>query len=714
MTRKEQLVKVGAAKNFWSTYDVETLDIQSLYMNDGPHGVRATNSSDIIVTDNELSTCFPTSSAMASSWNKELIYSVGQAIGKEARANGIQVLLGPGVNLKRSPVGGRNFEYYSEDVTLTSEIASSFVKGVQSQDVAACLKHYVLNEQEVERMTINCIVDEYTLYNTYIKTFRDIINEASPMMIMSSYNKVNGQKVTESKYLLNDILRDKLAFKGTIVSDWGAVENPVQALNAGVDFDMPFMGEYQTKDILESDLSEKTLEERYQRIYEMTSKLSFDKLDVDYEVHHKLAQKVAEESIVLLNNKDKLLPLSSDKTIGIVGDFFKKPRIQGAGSSKVKAYKISDFESSLVKRQVEFEYFDKNDSSGIEDFAKKHDYLIYFTGLNEMDESEGVDRSSITLADDENMMINQLYDLNSDLIVVLNNGTAVDFDRMGDINTLIEVWLSGQAIGEAFWNIMYGDVNPSGKLSETFPLSKDTHPVLKVNPYEVLYSEGSLLGYKYYDYYEKDVRFPFGYGLSYSEFSISDIDMSLNETGISVTYTIENISDIDGAEVVQIYYGQRNSDYKTPVKDLIAFEKIFLKAGEKKSIDLEIPIEKFEKYDLKLCDYYLSNMEILLSLGTSSRDIIYTKEVSIEASKEYKLAELNKLGFDSICKDFYNNQVTRAAFVESFSYLQERDLFDIILDMPLNLIYRLFPDLIPYEKVAKLMKLVNEQKEAFI
>lgn len=722
----EMILKVGAAQNFWSTYDVEELNIKSLFMNDGPHGIRSTKSSDIIVTDNENATCFPTSSALAATWNIDLIKQVGTTIGKEARAHGINVLLGPGINLKRSPLGGRNFEYYSEDQFLTSEIAASYVSGVQSQGVAACLKHYVLNEQEVERMTINCIIDEFSLFNTFIKPFREIIREANPMLIMASYNKVNGDKVAESKYLLNDILRGILKYDGAIVSDWGAVENPVKALKAGIDFDMPYMGEYQKSDIA-SELSKdivikQCLEERFMRVKALTNSIVFDSpMKIDYDEHYNIAKKVAEESIVLLRNNKNILPLSKQSNIGIVGSFFKNTRIQGAGSSKVKPFKQFSFKNAIdtLYKEVKYDFLDidmmRNDDKRddlIREFAKKHEILFCFTGLNEMDESEGIDRKTLKLDDTENNLINILYEANNNLIVALNNGTAVEFDQIDNVDTLIEAWLSGEGIGEAFWNIVFGDVNPSGKLSETFPYANENglcSEKLKINPKEILYSEGMLVGYKYYDYFFQDVHFPFGYGLSYSKFIIQNFNLTANDEGFNVSFEIENMSKIDGAEVIQVYYELLNQDYRTPIKELIAFKKVLVKSNQVLKENIFIPYKKFECYDLSIKEYCIKDSEIKLYVGTSSRTILHEEYSSLKSDLKYKIKQLEGLCAGSICREFYTNIYTKEKFIETFSYLNETGLFEIILDMPLNLIARLFPNLIPANKITEMINYLNDK-----
>ncbi len=729
----DPIVLVGAAKDFWHTHEVKSYHIPSIHMNDGPHGVRGTNSSAIIATKNKTATCFPTSSALASSWNPDLIYQIGKAIGKEAKAHGIHALLGPGINLKRTPLGGRNFEYYSEDPCLTAECASSFVKGIQINGVAACLKHFILNEQEIERMTINCMVDEKTLFQTYLWPFREVIRKAHPWMVMASYNQVNGDKVSESTYLLTEVLRQQLQFDGVIVSDWGAVENPVEALKAGLDFDMPYMGEYQTETIQKAlqngDLDHEVLEARYKRVKDFSNKLDFSNSQgVNYDQHYELAYQAAVQSIVLLKNDKQLLPLNeTTERIGIIGDFFRNPRIQGAGSSKVTPYKQITPEMALRKdySHIQYSYLNptqddlKDDTyvQEIQAFAKNYKTLILFAGLEEMIESEGIDRHTIRLSSYYNQLINIVYEANQDVIIILNNGTAVSFDKMKQVNSMIEAWLPGEAMGEALWAIVFGRENPSGKLSETFPISDLDLPMgprFKMNETDVVYSEGVLTGYKYYDYLNKPVHFEFGFGLSYSEFKLDNYQLIKKDKRYEISLQITNVSSRKGMEVIQLYMGLDQPSQIYPMKELKRFIKIEVKPNQSRRVAFTVDSADFESYNTNLKDYVVVPGIFNLYIGTSSRRIHFTSQVESIYDEMSIRKTLLGLRENSLCKDFYYYPLTREPFMESFSYLKEEGVFDIILDMPLNLIARLFPDLISKECMDGFLKKVGGLKKQHI
>lgn len=695
-------IEIGSAINFWETKESKELGIKKLNFNDGPHGVRATKSSDIIVTDNLLSTCFPTLSLMASTFNVELMKRVGEAIAKEAKLHKVDVLLGPGVNLKRSPLGGRNFEYFSEDGYLTSTMASNYVNAMQKNGIASCLKHFVCNEQEVERMTINCVIDEMTLFETYIKPFKKIIEQSNPASIMSSYNKVNGTKVSENSFLLDDVLRGKLNYDGVVISDWGAVKDPKKGSLATVDFDMPYMGEYQKDEILDGvlngEIPETLLDNRLKRIKRFSDSITRnDSINVDFMSHNQLAYEVACEGIVLLEN-DGVLPLNRNDSVKIVNtSVIDQFRVQGAGSSKVSPYINLSLRSELNKLSdlCTFEFIDYSELDRIDE----NDKVIIFVGLNDLEESEGIDRKKIELKDEYIQMIKDVKEYSKEIIVINNAGTAVGFAD-AEYKGLLHVGLPGQAGIKAIVDILMGVVNPSGKLSETFPLSTRNMSIvtpLKISQTEVLYSEGTLQGYKYYDYHEIPVKYPFGFGLTYSDIDYSNINFDASNNVFNMTIT--NKSNLKCSEVLQVYFGYHESGVVHPQKELCAFEKIVLLPDETKTISIKITDDAFEKYDSKIKEYLVKPGMYSLFLGTSLEDILFSTELEIEQSSEYQKHFLSTLNEDSLCKEYLVVESSKVLFEKHFSYLKEMGLYEIILDMPLLLISRLFPKMVLKETI---------------
>ncbi len=604
----EEKIRLCAGKDFWRTVNIERLGIPSIMMNDGPHGVRATSSADIIVTDNQRATCFPTGSALASTWNEKLVDKVAAAIGFEAQHHGIHLLLGPGINLKRSPLGGRNFEYFSEDPYLTAVLATAYVNGLQKKGVGACLKHFVCNEQEIERMTIDCTVAERALREVYAQPFAACIEHANPAAIMSAYNKLNGEKLSESTKYLKELLRETLGFQGAIVSDWGAINDVPAAMRATADLDMPNMGNEQF-DALHSmvtsgALSETDLNGRVRRILALVLRLA--KADdevtaVDFDTHYQIAREAAAEAMVLLKNDAGTLPLNPNlSAIGVVGALFQEPRIQGGGSSKVLPYRTTTPAAALSARypQLVVDYaagYDNHSMAQDETLLEaakqvvgRNTINVLFLGLLEHEETEGKDRADYALSEQQQRLVETLLTVDPHLIVVLNNGTAVTFRAIKQVKTLVEAWLPGAAMGDTLVDILFGEVNPSGKLSETFPLRQADFPLgtaVKSGSRHIHYSESVLIGHRYYDYKELAVTFPFGHGLSYTEFAygklkLSAVQMSSEQT-LAVSFEITNIGKRAGKEIAQLYIEPLQPQILKPVKTLRKFKKVLIHPGER-------------------------------------------------------------------------------------------------------------------------------------
>ncbi len=730
----EEKIRICAGKGFWHTVDIARLGIPSIKMNDGPHGVRATESPDIIVTDNEGATCFPTASALASSWDESLIAEVADAIALEASHHGVHLLLGPGVNLKRSPLGGRNFEYFSEDPYLTSTLATAYVAGLQARGVGACLKHFLCNEQETERMTIDCVVDKRAIHEVYTQPFAACIKEEKPAAIMLAYNKINGENISESQAIVKDLLRKSLGFQGVVISDWGAVDDGFKAMEATVDLDMPQMGSSQFDSLLalyqQGRINENQLNSRVRRILSMVIKLaqSSKKTEINFAAHFQIARKAAQASIVLLKNDLKLLPLPLTlDAIGVVGSLFKKPRIQGGGSSKVLSHHTVTPADALAQRipglKVDFAPGYMVNASVIDDdltaealeVVRRNEVNLLFLGLLEHEETEGKDRICYTLSQQQQQLVETLLNVDPHLIVILNNGTAVTFSAIDRVQTLVESWLLGSAMGEALIDVLFGQVNPSGKLSETFPLHQQDFPLgtrKKSSHNQIQYSESILVGHRYYDYKGLPVAFPFGHGLSYTEFAYHNLTltaakMTADQT-VNVTFDIQNVGSRAGKEVAQLYIEHLNPDILKPPKTLRKFKKVDLQPGQKTAVTFQLNQEDFQYYHDRFERFFVDRGKYNIHIGRSSRDIILTQPIEIINSEEINNFIITRLDKYSIGKDFLATEHSKKIFEQIFGFLKDTDLYDIILDMPLNSLHRLFPQLISRQQIEELLDRLKE------
>ncbi|MFM2309415.1 MAG: hypothetical protein RLY87_1536, partial [Chloroflexota bacterium] len=579
LSRAEK-IRLLSGQNFWEMHAVPSLDYPAITLTDGPHGVRKqVSSTEVNLDNNVLATCFPTASALASSWDRDLINRVGTAIGAEARAKNVSVVLGPGVNIKRSPLGGRNFEYFSEDPYLSSQMAAAYIHGVQSQGVGTSIKHFAANNQEYRRMTIDTHVDERALREIYLASFEHAVIDAKPWTVMCSYNSVNGELASQHVRLLTDILRTEWGFDGVVVSDWGAVYQRPASLNAGLDLEMPGNGNVHGPSVAEAlsngTLSEAMLDERVSNLLDLIEKslpAFHDPRSYDEHVHHTLAREAAAHGAVLLKNDGAVLPIATAQTIAVIGSFAKTPRYQGAGSSMISPHRLDTFFDALVTRvgaagTVTYAegYTPRAaapDAQRIADavaVAQAADVVLLCAGLPDIEETEGLDRAHMRMPESHNALIAAVVAVNPRTVVILSNGAPVEMPWHDAVPAILEGYLGGQAGGSGLVDIVCGDVNPSGKLAETIPYTVSDHPGhvdFPGTPTDVEYRESIYVGYRYYNTAATAVRYPFGYGLSYTTFAYGDITVAPESDAaaddVQLTIPITNTGTVAGAEVVQL------------------------------------------------------------------------------------------------------------------------------------------------------------------
>ncbi len=617
----EEKVGLCSGKDMWRTMPIERLGVPSVMVADGPNGVRAQHGKDTRVNVSERATCFPTSATVACSWDKALAEEIGAAIGAEALKEGVQTLLGPGVNIKRSPLCGRNFEYYSEDPVLAGEMGAAFICGVQSNGVGACVKHFAVNNQETYRNSVNAVVDERALREIYLKAFEITVKKGRPAMVMASYNRVNGAFATQNKFLLTDVLRGEWGFDGIVVSDWNAVYDRVAALQAGLDLEMPYSGGFGAKALIEAlkdgSLSEQLLDETVDRL--LTYIFEYDAkrvkgATIDAQKHDALARRAASESAVLLKNEKKALPLRKSDKLLVVGEFAEKPRFQGAGSSFINPRKITTLLDALGESGVEYVYergYDLRKSKDSSKLIEKavaaaagYDKIVVMAGLPAEYEAEGFDRKNIDMPEAHNTLIKRLAETGKDVIVVLSAGAPVAMPWIADVSAVLMAYLGGQASGAAVADILTGKVAPSGKLAETYPVALDNLPATLNFPgsrHDVIYKEGMYVGYRYTEKVDAPVLFPFGYGLSYTDFVYGDAVMSgdINKDGkVTVSVEVANVGDVDGKETVQVYLRHTSERSGAPNIRLAAFEKKGIAKKSCEKFDFILDKSDFMIYDI--------------------------------------------------------------------------------------------------------------------
>ncbi len=672
----EEKALLLTGKNVWETRELPKHGIPSIFLSDGPHGIRKqVDAGDHLGLHGSIpATCFPTAATVANSWDTDLARRVGTALGEEADALSVDVLLGPGLNVKRNPLCGRNFEYFSEDPYLAGKMAAAYIKGIQSNGVAACPKHFAANSQELRRMASNSVVDERTLREIYLTGFEIAVKEGKAKTIMSSYNRVNGTYANENTHLLKEVLRDDWGFDGIVVSDWGASNDHAKGVKAGSNLEMPGAGFSSSKEIIcavkAGRLSIEAVDKAVDELIDLAISLKGRSKHVDRfdsTGHNELAAEAAAGSLVLLKNNENILPLSFDKKIAIVGDMAIEPRYQGAGSSLVnpamhvvtfsESMKAAGFDVIGVARGYTRDgVIDHNLEKEACELAKKADVVIYCFGLTEVTECEGMDRKDMKLDANQVRLIKLLSDANPDLVGVISGGSSIETSWEGRFKALIHGYLFGQAGFTAVADAISGKVNPSGRLSETYPVSYKDVPFFEEYPAKkkhALYKEGLFVGYRYYTTVGKKVAYPFGYGLSYTTFEYSNLTVS----GDGVKFTLRNTGSQDGAEVSQLYVGLKNSRIFRPVRELKGFSKTFLKAGEQKEVFIPFDEYTFRYWDTERNSWQKEGGEYCVRIGRNAEDMALEGCVVIEGTATPS-DKRDKL------PDYYSGDVTKVTDAE--------------------------------------------------
>ena len=640
----------------WNTTPISRLNVPTIVVSDGPHGLRREQENpDVanIMQESRPATCFPPAVTLASSWDREIAAKVGSAIAEECIDQEVEVVLGPGVNIKRDPRCGRNFEYFSEDPYLAGEMGASYVNGVQKHNVGTSLKHFCANSQEYKRMTIDSVVDERTMREIYLPAFENTVKKAQPYTIMCSYNRINGEYAADNKYVLTDILRDEWGFAGIVLSDWGATNDRVKGILAGMDLEMPTSnGERDKlikKAVEDGTLSEEDLDKVVERmltfIFKCYENRKKHENNIDYNKNYEIACDAATSGAVLLKN-DGILPLKEGKKIAVIGNMAKEMRYQGGGSSRINPKKLTSFVDYLHENKVEFDYADgygayeeRPDAAKIEEAklaAKDKDTVLLFVGLTDVSESEAFDRAHLAIPESHNELVKAILEVNKNVVVVLACGSPMEMPWINDVRAVLNMYLCGEAGGKACYKLLFGKANPSGKLAETFPLSIKDNPAslyFGMGPRTVEYREGLYVGYRYYDKTGKDVLFPFGYGLSYTEFTYGDLRVSADnigaDDGLTVTFSVTNTGKFDGAEVCQVYVRDVESSVYREDKALKGFEKVFLKVGETKEVTVRLDKRSFAFYDVERKDWVVETGEFEILVGASSRDVRLSAKVFV-------------------------------------------------------------------------------------
>ncbi len=646
-----------SGKNTWQSVDFPEYGIPSMMMSDGPHGMRTQdpNAGDHLGLNKSIpATCFPTAATIANTWDESLGEEIGKALAREALAAGVHVILGPGLNIKRSPLCGRNFEYFSEDPYLAGKMAASYIKGIQSYGIAACPKHFAVNSQETRRMAMDSVVDERTLREIYLTGFEIAVKEGKAKSVMSSYNEVNGVYANENKHLLQEILVDEWGFEGYVVSDWGASNDHALGVKNGSHLEMPGTGKTGQKEILtaivQGRLTEEELDTRLDELLDVifttheASKQAGVK-EFDVEAHHALARRAAAEGIVLLKNEESILPLAEGTKLAIVGDFAENPRYQGAGSSLVNPTKTPEnILESIEKSGLHVVSFTKGykrnaaPNKELVDAALQTcgdaDVILVFAGLDEISEAEGMDRSHMAMPAAQNELIEALAEKYDNVVVVLSAGSPVEMPWLGKVKGIVHGYLGGQAGASAMVSVLTGEVNPSGRLNETYPICYEDTPAYAYYPSKERnseYREALYVGYRYYCSLDKPVAFPFGYGLSYTSFTYSDLKASEKE----VSFKIKNTGAVAGTEVAQLYIGKESETLFRPVKELKGFARVELEAGEEKEVVIALDDKAFRFFDTRTNTWEIESGSYRIMVGRNAE----TTELSMELSIAGTVAE---------------------------------------------------------------------------
>lgn len=689
----EEKAKLVAGHNSWTTHKVDRLNLNSIYLTDGPIGVRKKDDSkgqgSLGLSDSCVATSFPTSVNIACSWNVKNAYDMGNAIGKECEVYDVNVILGPALNIKRDPRCGRNFEYYSEDPLLSGTLAGSFVNGVQSNNVAACIKHYALNNSENYRYMGDSICDVRAIREIYLKSFEQCIKIGNPKTAMCGYNKVNNIHCSENTWLINDMLRNRLGFDGVVMTDWGATKDRILGLKAGIDLDMPGDVKHNEIEIIKAinnnTLSMSELDTAVSNILKLI--FSFDKNKVYsneekeelFKKHQQVALDIALDSAVLLKNSDNILPLKKDEKVLVVGELFEKMRYQGAGSSCMNPYHLTSPKQAFDESNINYEYvkgykeIDDQVNETLEQEAllkaKENDIILFFGGLTELFESEGYDRKDLKIPNNQISLISKLSKTNK-VILVLFGGSPIEIPNVDDVEAILNMFLPGQEGGKATQMLLYGEANPSGKLCETW--MKSTSDIYRndefSSKYIEKYKENIYVGYRYFDEVKEKILYPFGYGLSYSAFKYKNIKITQKESSIDVSFIVENTSDIDGKEIVQLYVGKNdNTKVFKAQKELKAFKKVNIKGKSFEEVTLSVNISDLSYFNTLVDDFVVENGTYPIYICSSSQKIELKDKVIVTNQKEYYSP------YSTAVINAYNNikntEITDEIFKETISDL---------------------------------------------
>lgn len=686
----EEKAALTIGGDFWHTASVERLGIPAIMMSDGPHGLRTQKDvgDHLGIGGSEPATCFPTACNIASSWDPELIREVGAAIAAEARALNVSVVLGPGVNIKRSPLCGRNFEYLSEDPYLAGELGLAMVEGIQSGGVGTSLKHFAANNQETDRLRVSADIDERVLREIYLPAFERIVTGAQPWTVMCSYNAINGTLASQNEWLLTELLRGEWGFEGLVVSDWGAVKDRVAALGAGLDLEMPpKLGISEVAVVAASEngeMSDEVLDLAVRHVLELVEKgervLDLDE-SVDFDAQHALARRAAADGMVLLKN-DGVLPLAADQKVLVVGEFARTARFQGGGSSKVTTTRtdtaLDEFRAVLgdAVTFVPGFTFDGSDADALRadavDAARGADVVVAFLGLTDAEESEGFDRTHMRLPEHQLALVAALAEANPNLIVTLANGSTVQLTGWDQqTRAILEYWLAGQAGGSAVVDVLTGKVNPSGKLTETIPRRLEDNPSYGNFPGDsghVRYGEGLMVGYRGYDLGDREVAYPFGFGLSYTTFGYDKLDVTTSGSVADGTFsataavTVTNTGDVAGKEIVQVYVSAPGASVQRPLRELKGFAKIALEPGESRTVEIELNQRAFSYWSDLRHEWVVEGGEFEILAGPHSRDLPLSDTISVDAPSV--AAPLNE---DSSLEEWLADPIGRQVLTDRYS-----------------------------------------------
>ena len=648
----EEKCYLMSGKDFWQTRSIERLGVPNMTLSDGPHGIRKQEGAgdQLGLNGSMPATCYPTAATIANSWDPVLGEEIGEHLGTEAASQGVGTLLGPGLNIKRSPFCGRNFEYFSEDPYLAGKMAASYVRGIQKNGVSACPKHFAANSQELRRMASDSVMDERTLREIYLTGFEIAVKEGHAKSIMSSYNRINGVYANENPHLLQEILRDEWGFDGFVVSDWGASNDHTEGVRAGSHLEMPTTGGDSDLELVEavksSKISQELLDRRVDELLDVILSVtgsikSLEGKPFDMEKHHAMAAKASEQSIVLLKNENDILPLKKGTKVAVIGEFAQKARYQGAGSSVVNPTKldhtmcvIGNFNLDVAGFEPGYPRSGKGNAemqAKAVELAKKADTVLLYIGLDEISESEGLDRAHMRLPQSQVDLIEAVAAVNPNVVAVMSAGSAVEMPWLLKVKALVHGYLCGQAGASSVLKVIMGDVNPSGKLAESYPVKYEdvsSAPYFPAKERTAEYRESLYVGYRYFETAKVSVLFPFGFGLSYTTFEYSDLTVTDKEA----TFTLKNTGKMDGAEVAQLYVSKPDGDVFRPAKELKGFAKVFLKAGESKKVTIKLDDKAFRYFNVDTNRFEVEDGDWIVMIGASVADIKLSGTVSVQGT----------------------------------------------------------------------------------